>query len=456
MPRRVFITGLGPVSGFGFGHAPNWQRLLAGESAFGPVSLFDASAMANPFAAQAPDYKLRDHVPKSYRKATKVMSRDIELAVIAAHLAVEDAGLHTPGLPTPPENASTPTYASERLGCHIGAGLIAADINELTTALDGSRQAEHPTQLDLEHWGREGMQSLTPLWLLKYLPNMLACHVTILHDARGPSNTITCAATSGSLSLGESLRVIQRGHADACLCGGVESKLNPLGYLRQISTGRYAKATPQTDPATLVRPFDEDATGGAIGEGGGILVLEAEDTFSSRTTSDSSSAGSSPTAYAEVVGFAATQSVHRSSKNRKPDPTGTGLINAAHAALREAGLGPDDVDLIIPFGLGDPEYDTADAAALRSLFGDRLAGIPVLTPKAQVGNTVAGAAAIDLALAALILHHQQLPPILNRDNPLPCFAAPSTVPDTGLNTALLLTTGLGGQNTAVVLKRVST
>ncbi|MEM6553891.1 MAG: beta-ketoacyl synthase N-terminal-like domain-containing protein [Planctomycetota bacterium] len=453
MPRRVFITGLGPVSGLGFGHAPNWQRLLAGDSAIGPVSLIDTSAMANPFAAQAPDYKLRDHVPKSYRKATKVMSRDIELAVIAAHLAVEDAGLVTPGLPTPPDGDSTPTYATERLGCHIGAGLIAADINELTTAFDGSRKPDSPNELDLTHWGNEGMQSLTPLWLLKYLPNMLACHVTILHDARGPSNTITCDASSGSLSLGESLRVIQRGHADACLCGGVESKLNPLGYLRQMTTGRYAKAEADSDPLTLVRPFDEHAAGGAVGEGGGILVLEAEDSFTQRTTSDSPSVAS-PTRYAEVAGFAATQSVHRASKNRQPDPTGTGLVNAAHAALREANLTPDDINLVIPFGLGDPTHDAADAAALRTLFGDRLADLPVLTPKAQIGNTVAGAAAFDLALAALMLHHQQLPPILNRDNPLPGFGNTHTTPSGGLHTALLLTTGLGGQNTAVILKRV--
>src|SRR5690606_15661492 len=117
--------------------------------------------------------------------------------------------------------------------------LIAADLDELTMALNESRKEDG--SFDIHHWGAEGMRNLTPLWLLKYLPNMLACHVTIIHDVRGPSNTITCAEASGGLSFGESLRVIQRGAADACFCGGAESKVNPMTFYRQVLTGRLTR-----------------------------------------------------------------------------------------------------------------------------------------------------------------------------------------------------------------------
>ena len=141
------------------------------------------------------------------------MSRDIELAVIAAELACLDAGLVTHSNTN--GSGNKPTYASTRMGAHIGAGLIAAELNELTAAL--SEATDSQGRFDYHQWGKEGLGHLTPLWLLKYLPNMLACHVTIIHDAQGPSNTITCGEASALLSIGESLRVIQRGSGRSML-----------------------------------------------------------------------------------------------------------------------------------------------------------------------------------------------------------------------------------------------
>jgi len=183
MSRRVYLTGVGPVSGLGLGIESNWDGLRSGASAIAPVRAFDASAMGSPIAAEIPEgFKVRDFVPKSYRKGTKVMARDIELAVAAADLAARDAGLVTKG--TDPEGE--PSYSPDRVGCHIGAGLIAADLDELTSALVMSKDADG--KFDIHHWGQEGMTHLTPLWLLKYLPNMLACHVTIIHDTtRSPA-----------------------------------------------------------------------------------------------------------------------------------------------------------------------------------------------------------------------------------------------------------------------------
>jgi 3-oxoacyl-[acyl-carrier-protein] synthase II len=186
-------------------------------------------------------FDVKELVPKSYRKATKVMARDIEIAVGAALMAVRDAGLSTRG--TDPDHP--PTIAPDRFGCHIGAGLIAAELDELTAALSTSRDASGP--LDVSRLGREGMQELTPLWLLKYLPNMLACHVTIIHDRQGPSNTITCNEASSGLSLaGEPARHRARRRRRMPL-GGADSKLNPMAYLRQELAGRLALCTPTSD-----------------------------------------------------------------------------------------------------------------------------------------------------------------------------------------------------------------
>lgn len=435
MNRSVYITGVGPVSGLGLGIDDTWSRLTAGESAVAPVRAFDASAIGCPIAAEVDEsFKIRDYVPKSYRKATKVMARDIELAVAAADLAARDAGLVTPG--TDPDGEAS--YHPDRLGCHIGAGLIAADLDELTPALAASSK-DGP--FDIHHWGREGMQNLTPLWMLKYLPNMLACHVTIIHDARGPSNTITCGEASGGLSIGESLRVIERGHADLCFCGGAESKLNPMAFLRQVMTGRLVGDTDAADPATAVKPFDTHAAGTVLGEGGGIVVLEAAETFEKRGTGK---------AYAKVLGFGASQTVNPATKNREPNEDGRGIVSAVRAALHDAGLTTDDIDLVIPFGLGHATWDAAEAAAMRTLLGDRLEKVPVLTPKTAVGNQGAGSGGFDLCLAAKVLHSQTLPPI-KRDNPLPGLSATTAEK---LDTALIFATGLGGQNTAIVIQRV--
>lgn len=445
MRRRVFITGLGTVSGSGLGIDPLWEGVVAGRSAIKAIESFDATGFDSRIGAEVGDFSIRDFVPKSYRKATKVMARDIELAVAAADLAARDAGLNTKAT----VEGDTPTYEGERVACHIGAGLIAAEIDELTAALAESRieEGDGSGDFDINKWGREGMGHLTPLWLLKYLPNMLACHVTILHDLRGPSNTITCGEASSGLSIGESLRAISRGSADAGFCGGAESKINPMAWLRQQFTGRLVSSHGEGDGAAAgaVRPLDEAAAGTAIGEGGGILVLEAEDALRSRR-------GES---YCEVAGFAAAQSVNREKRNLEPEPDGRGIAVAMRNALRDAGVTPEEVDLVVAHGTGVPAFDGAEAAALRTIFGERLADVPVVSIKPLIGNVGAGAGALDVAVAARALRDGVVPPVVNRDAPLHGLGSTSPA-RTGatLRHALVLAAGYGGQNTAIVLRHL--
>ena len=442
MRRKVVVTGLGTVTAAGVGIDPLWRAIAEGRSLIGRIEAFDPSGFDVQIAAEVRDFKISKIVPKSYRKATKVMARDIELAVGAADAAVRHGDLITPGVDAEPPR----TYDGPRMGAHIGAGLIAAELNELTAAL--VEAADGNGQFDIHKWGDEGITHLTPLWLLKYLPNMLACHVTILHDAQGPSNTITCGETSATLSVGESMRVIQRGAADVCFCGGTDCKINPMAFLRQLLAGRLTTQG-NDDPAGAVRPFCESAAGTALGEGGGILILESEATWRQRRERTSAAH-----AYAELVGFGASQSVHRPSRNMFPDPEGEGIQQAIESALRDAGVDAGVIDLIVPCGMAVPEVDQAEASALRRVFAHRLPDIALAPTKAALGNCSAGAGALDVCAAAAALKYQRVPAVLNCGTPLQGLAAgtaPSRACD--LRHALVVSSGVGGQNAALVLKQ---
>lgn len=440
MTRRVVITGLGAVSAYGVGVEPLWEGMTTARSAIRRIQRFDPSGFACRVAGELDQdaFSVRDYVPKSYRKATKVMCRDIELAVAAANVAVKDAGLTTRA--TDPE--AEPTYPPHRVGCQIGAGLIAADVDELTAALVTSR--DDSGGVDLANWGAAGMQNLTPLWLLKYLPNMLACHVTIIHDCQGPSNTITCAEASSALSLGESVRVISRGGADVCLTGGAEFKLNPMAIFRQHCGKRLAATSDDDDPSKVVRPFAPDARGTVLGEGGGLLILEALESAQARGA----------TAYAEVVGFASTQSPCRNTISFDFDPSDPGMADAIELALAQAKIEPDEIDAIVPFGSGIANVDQAEAAAIQRVFGERAATIPLITTVPFTGNCNAGNSAIALIVAAQAMHTQTLPARLNTSSAVGLDANATGTRRAELGHALVFTTSQGGQNAAVILKRI--
>lgn len=439
MSREVAITGLGVVTGLGIGGEALWEGLLAGRSAIGPVRQFDASAFPVNFASEVDAaVSVRDYVPKTYRKAVKVMCRDVELAVIGAARAVEDARMATKGV----GDGAAPTFAPNRVGCQIGAGLIVAEINELTTAFAKAR--DESSAFSMKRWGGEGMNELTPLWLLKYLPNMLACHVTIIHDCQGPSNTITCGEASGALSIGESRRVIERGDADVCFSGGAESKINMLGLLRQFHTGMIAATAPEMDPHDVVQPFAPAAGGSLPGEGAAILIIESLDTATKRGAR----------VYATIAGFGATQSADLSACPPRPDSGGEGLADAVEQALNDAAIKADAIDAIVPMGCGAPMYDAAEAAALRRVFGARLARIPLVTTKPNIGLCAAAASAIDVAVGALCILNQALPARLGATQCLDGLDATATKQrDARLEHVLVCGSGFGGQNTAIILKR---
>ncbi|MFT5424156.1 MAG: 3-oxoacyl-[acyl-carrier-protein] synthase II [Phycisphaerales bacterium] len=439
MRRRVVITGIGPVSPIGHGSAAFAEALVAGRCGLGLIESFDASGFPCRVGGECKDIDARQAVPKAYRKATKVMARDTELAVVAARFAVLDSGLTTRD-----EEGTAGGFVIDpkRVGCQIGAGFIAAEIDEIARAIVSS-QGEGQGGWDLKRWGTENggdgaMNNLPPLWLLKYLPNMLACHVTIVHGFEGPSNTITCAEASALLSIGEGARVIERDNADLCVSGGAESKMNLMGLMRFDLAGRMAHSGDETDPSRIARPFEADSPGGVLGEGGGLVVLEEASHAKER------GAG----VYAEVAGFGSGQTpnpylpgIFDGPAPGEPEP---GQLRAIRAALDDAGLAPSEIDAVIPLGVGVPTLDSSEMAALGEVFGERMP--PRVTITERVGDCLAGHGALAVCAGATMIRDGVWPAgTVTADGEPPSGEGPRAI--------LITTHAIGGPCAAVVLKK---
>ena len=431
--RRVAITGLGVVTSAGIGMSELWQALLAGKSSVKPVSLFDAGQFACKFAGQLDDFSARNYVPKDYRKAVKVMARDIEIAVAAADMAFRDSGIVTRGI-DPAKTAIEP----KRLGCNIGAGLICSVLDELGAAVMSSLE---DGKFSLKLWGSTGMNNLTPLWLLKYLPNMLSCHVTIIHGAEGPSNCITCGDASGCLAIGEAASYITRGTADVAIAGGAESKLNPMGLLRQGMLKRLCIGNGMA-PAEICRPFDERHCGTIIGEGGGLVILEDMDRAKARGAK----------IYAELVGFGAACDPAGIDVLK---PTAGGMDLAVKKAIRSAGIAPEEVGMIVAHGTAVPGEDAAEAAAWQQALGSHAAETPAVALTGAMGCLFAGAGGVATATAAMALTNQVVPPTVNFSQPAgDCgMNFSNQARSASMEYAVIGSFTVGGQSGACVLKR---
>jgi 3-oxoacyl-[acyl-carrier-protein] synthase II len=432
---------MGVTSPFGWQLDELWTALLEKRSGIRRVEAYDPQCFRSQVGGEMPKFTLGDFIPKSYRKSAKVMSRDIKLSMVSAYQAASDAGLKTKCLVDRGEVELPPNVDPARFGANIGAGLICADLTELARAL--SSAAGPDRQFSLVEWGQEGMSNLTPLWLLKFLPNMLACHVTIVHDAQAPSNTVTCGEASSHLAIGEAYHTIQRNAADVCICGGIESKLNCMSTLRQDLFGRLVREH-EGDPASACRPFDAAHCGTVASEGGGLLILEALEHAQARQAK----------IYGEVVGFGAACNTRSWTE---PEQDGRAIGMAISKGLRSAGLAADDIDLIGTFGTGVPQFDRAEASAIRNVFGESAGRIPALAIKGAVGNNGAGSGAIDLAVCLLSMKHNTVPAALSTTRMAPDCDFKLVIGDAidaRIDNFVSIAYALsGGQTAALVIKR---
>ena len=386
-PRRVVITGLGVLTPIGVGVDKYWESLRAGRTGIRRISAFDASTLPSPLAGEIPDFDAKQYIDKKERKNLRVMARAIQMAVAAAQLAIDDGRVDKSKL--------DPT----RFGVEFGSGLLPSEPEELGVAAQVSSNCQG---VDMNRWGEQGLPVIPPLWMLKYLPNMLACHVSILHDAQGPSNSITESDVAGLLALGEAYRIIGRDQADFFLVGGSDSKVNPLSLVRQCLFQQLSLRSEA--PEQACRPFDRRRDGMVIGEGAGVLVLEELEHARRR----------SARIYGEVVGFGA-------SFDRARD--GAGLARAVGSAMAEAGIGPEEVDHVNANGFSTLDADVWEAHGLQEVFGNCRPA--VLAAKSYFGSLGAASGTTELAASILGLKNGQVPATLNYQEPDP--ACPVTV-----------------------------
>ena len=432
--RRVVITGYGAVSPLGMTADDLWQALSHGKSGIDTIKAFDPVNFTCKIAGEIPDFKIGDFIPKSFRKSIKLMSRDIEIAIIAAKEAVQSSGLITKGID--PENVNVDPA---RFAINIGAGLISCDMAELAPAVVMSLT---DGEFDIKKWGRDGLNLVTPLWLLKYLPNMLPCHVGLIHDIQGPSNTITCAEAGAHIAIAEAAQIIARNDADIALAGGAEAKVNPIVMIRQSLTKR---ATDQNNdnPKSACRPFDADAKGSVFGEAAALLFLEELQHAKNRNAK----------IYAEIIGTGSSNNINPAYEHLEAD--GTAVRIAIEQALNEAGISADQLDLIIPHGTGIPADDKAEAAAIEAVLGSAVSKVPVWPTKSMVSNTGAAAGAVDMVAAICAMENKTIPAAINCENKADwCNLNISTSQrNAEIKYILNCSYTYGGQTAAIVLKK---
>ena len=434
--RRVVITGVGVVSPLGIGLEPFLASLKAKRSGVDVVTdVMDASAAPGNVGGEVPDFDdgiTKEAMPKKQRKFVKVMCREIELGVVSALQAVEHSGLNLDDLDR------------SRMGVDFGANLMFSPPDVLADACaacveplpDGSADAR---EFQYDKWGQTGMKVMEPLWLLKYLPNMPACHIGIALDARGPSNSLTMGGASGNAALSEAARIIERGRADVMVAGTTGTHLHPTKTLNVGLFGELAEG--DGPPSTWCKPYDARRTGQVVGEGACTVILEEYEHAVARGA----------TIYGEALGFG-------SACVSEPDGTGhleKAIAVAGRAALRDAGLAPGDLGHVNGHGLGTQKSDAAECRGLAGLLEG--ADVPVTGLKGFTGNAGAGSGVQELVASLLMLREGLIPVCLNLDTPDAAAAGLSFVtgdhrPDGGGKVFLNLNGTRGGQASAAVIR----
>jgi len=390
--RRVVITGLGIISPIGIGRDAFWSSLQAGRSGIAPVQMFDCSIIPGGVAGEIKDFTdetVKKIYLKSQRKSIKVMCRDIQLGVASASLAMDDARLDSDQI------------NHERFGVEFGANLMLTPPETLTDPNQACIDEQH--KFVFERWGKEGLGDMEPLWLLKYLPNMPACHIGINVDARGPNNSITLEDASANLALREAAQIITRGWADVMIAGATGARVHPVKAIHTLLWHEFASEA--TDPLHGVKPFDVKRCGTALGEGSCTLILEEEQHARSRG--------------AQILGtLIGAGSSAVADKSGKPNIRQC-LVNAMRTALRMSGLAPTDIGHINAHGLGGKVSDLEEAQAIHEVFGDYGSKVPVVGLKGYWGNSGAGDGALELAASLLALQQGCIPFTLNTTEPDP-------------------------------------
>ncbi len=425
--RRVVVTGIGVVSPNGIGRRAFSEAIVEGRSGVGLIESFDTSGQAIRIAGEVKGFDVAPYLG-DHKKNLKVMSRAVRFAVGAGALAVEDSGLD-------PSKVDPATF-----GVCMGTGITPMDLGELVGPM--SRAIGRDGTFDVGRFAEAQSESIFPLWLLKHLPNMAAAHLSILHHAMGPNNTIVTACAAGTQAVGEAFRLIRRGDADLMMAGGCDSRLDPL--LMVAYQAMKAVSISTRPPSEVSRPFDGRRDGFVLGEGAAVLILESLSRARRRRAR----------IYAEVTGYGSSFDAYGITR---PEPEGKGAALSMQAALREARLDPADIDYINAHGTSTRLNDLMETVAVKRVFGHRAGSIPMSSQKSMVGHLIGASGALEAAATALSLERGVVPPTINQDTPDPdCDLdyVPNTAREIPVHAAISNSFGFGGQNASLVMTRL--
>ncbi len=411
MARRVVVTGIGAVTALGLSARETWRRLLAGESGTGPITHFDAAAMACRIAAEVKGFDPATVIPEH---EVRKFDPFTQFGMAAGHEAMHDAGLAAGG------------FDPDRMGCVFGVGI------------GGLTDIEATKELLMER----GPRRVSPFFIPKIMMNAVAGQLSMRWGLRGPNFVTASACASSNHAMGLAFRAVKHGDADVMLSGGTEATITPLGIagfcaLRAMSTRNDA-------PTEASRPFDKGRDGFVMGEGSGALVLEEYEHAKKRGAR----------VYAEFKGFGMTADAHHITS---PAPEGAGASRAMKLALDEAKVAPEDVQYVNAHGTSTEINDMLETQAVKTVFGAHARKLAISSTKSMTGHLLGGAGAVEAVVTTLSIAEGKVHPTINQTEPDPeCDLdyVPNVARDLVVKNAISNSLGFGGHNAVVLLGRV--
>jgi 3-oxoacyl-[acyl-carrier-protein] synthase II len=407
--HRVVVTGLGAVTPLGNDVATTWKNIIAGESGIGPLTRVNADDFPAKVAAEVKDFDPIDFMEK---KESRKMDRFAQFAVAASIMAVKDADLDINE-----EN-------SERIGVWIGSGIGGMETFE----------AQHNNFL------QKGYRRVSPFFVPMLIPDMAAGQVSITLGARGVNSCTVTACATGTNSIGDAFKVIQRGDAIAMITGGAEA---PITNMSVAGFCANTALSTNPDPKTACRPFDADRDGFILGEGAGIIVLEELEHALARGAH----------IYAEIIGYGSTGDAYHITA---PAPGGEGGARAMKMAINDGGLKPEEIDYINAHGTSTGYNDKFETAAIKSVFEDHATKLAISSTKSMTGHLLGAAGGVEAIISVLSIKEGIIPPTINYHTPDPeCDLdyVPNEARKQEINVALSNSLGFGGHNATIVFKK---
>ena len=409
--RRVVVTGMGAVTPIGLTVKEFWKNALAGVSGAAPITYFDTAQYDTNFAAELKGFNPLDHMD---RKLVQRVDPFTQYALAAADEAMKDAAI------------DFTKVSGERVGIIFGSG-----IGGMLTF-----QRQHETLVETK-----GPHRISPFFIPMMIADIAAGRISMKYGLKGPNYATTSACATASHAIGDAFILIQRGDADIMLGGGSEAGICPMGIggfnaMKALSTRNDA-------PQKASRPFERDRDGFVMGEGGGVLVLEELGHAIRRGAK----------IYAEIAGVGFTADAHHITD---PAPGGEGAVRSMNAAIRDAGLTPNDIDYINAHGTSTPPNDRNETAAIRTVFGDRAKKIAVSSTKSMIGHLLGAAGAAGAIVTVMTILENKIHPTINYEHPDPdcdLFYVPNTAIEQTVNVALCNTFGFGGHNATLLFRK---